>query len=425
MKTIPNPRTVFLVLVAGILLIFCVCTSFNPGYIGPTRESFAKRLSIIANLTEPVEEHISRFALRPRPFDKYLLNHLNLTDPHRRENSLGPSTLPSLVFVTAASSNHFGELRALVATIDRLTPNASVVVYDLGMTANQTDEVRSWCGVEYVRFQFEKYPPHVRDLKKYAWKPLVIAEQLSRFDAFFYVDSSVRPLKADFSVFSAAVATGMLEPFLMFTPTDHSILAATHPEMYDYFPVDRDYLNSTMQAATLIYVADSAFTREFLRRFVLCALTESCIAPPGSKVKCNDVFYDTKQPELFNAYDECHRYDQSAANLIRLQMLFVDGYYRELNGSGSIPEWHENATNLPAYFASNSGEKNTTNRDEQMGSANGRAPGQPSKDETSSKRKRVIDAIERWKVRVKQTEGHFAIDRGNALWGTLRIPCLS
>lgn len=93
----------------------------------------------------------------------------------------------------------------------------------------QTDEVRSWCGVEYVRFQFEKYPPHVRDLKKYAWKPLVIAEQLSRFDAFFYVDSSVRPLKADFSVFSAAVATGMLEPFLMFTPTDHSILAATHP----------------------------------------------------------------------------------------------------------------------------------------------------------------------------------------------------
>lgn len=80
-------------------------------------------------------------------------------------------------------SHHFPLLQ-----VDRCSrPSCSVPI-----AIFQTYEVRSWCGVEYVRFRIEKYPPHVRDLKKYAWKPIVIAEQLNLFGTLFYVDSSVR-----------------------------------------------------------------------------------------------------------------------------------------------------------------------------------------------------------------------------------------
>ena len=31
-----------------------------------------------------------------------------------------------------------------------------------------------FCNVVYKRFDFDKYPPHVRNLKNYAFKPLII-----------------------------------------------------------------------------------------------------------------------------------------------------------------------------------------------------------------------------------------------------------
>ena len=33
----------------------------------------------------------------------------------------------------------------------------------------------SWCDVIYRRFDFGSFPPHVRQLHTYAWKPIAIA----------------------------------------------------------------------------------------------------------------------------------------------------------------------------------------------------------------------------------------------------------
>ena len=35
-------------------------------------------------------------------------------------------------------------------------------------------QVKSWCNVKYRRLDFAIYPPHVKDLKTYTWKPLII-----------------------------------------------------------------------------------------------------------------------------------------------------------------------------------------------------------------------------------------------------------
>ncbi|KAH7721571.1 hypothetical protein AAVH_10870 [Aphelenchoides avenae] len=77
--------------------------------------------------------------------------------------------------VTAASSNHFGELRGMVHSMQSKYPDARFVVYDLGLTNEQRDDVRRWCNARYVSFDPGRYPPHVKNLLTYAWKPLIIA----------------------------------------------------------------------------------------------------------------------------------------------------------------------------------------------------------------------------------------------------------
>ncbi|EYB81708.1 hypothetical protein Y032_0375g225 [Ancylostoma ceylanicum] len=46
--------------------------------------------------------------------------------------------------------------------------------------------------VEVREFPFDRYPPYVRRLKQYRWKPLLIAMALQEFGAVWYMDTSVR-----------------------------------------------------------------------------------------------------------------------------------------------------------------------------------------------------------------------------------------
>ena len=46
--------------------------------------------------------------------------------------------------------------------------------------------------LEYRKFDFNAYPRHVRNLRNYAWKTLIIQEMLSEFDGTMWFDSSVK-----------------------------------------------------------------------------------------------------------------------------------------------------------------------------------------------------------------------------------------
>ncbi|KAH7704586.1 Protein F41D3.9 [Aphelenchoides avenae] len=156
-------------------------------------------------------------------------------------------------------------------------------------------------------------------------------EQLNTLGFFFWVDASPRLACSNLSVFPAAVLNRSVEPFFTYAHAGHSIFSATHPGMVEYFPVnDVRYLQVTeMKGATGIYVSDSEYTRELLKWTVLCALTEDCIAPKGSQVDC-------KFGDRYNDYASCHRFDQSAMALVRLHLLYTDGYYKELKGGDRL-----------------------------------------------------------------------------------------
>ena len=97
------------------------------------------------------------------------------------------------VFVTAASDNHFRELKSALAQLRFIGSQRLVLAYDLGLSDDNRKEVRlqehsvtilahlkrvfqlkSWFNVSVETFDASEFPNHVSNLETYAWKPLII-----------------------------------------------------------------------------------------------------------------------------------------------------------------------------------------------------------------------------------------------------------
>jgi hypothetical protein len=90
----------------------------------------------------------------------------------------------SFTIVTAASSNHFRCLLSLLWTIAKFEPRARVIVWDLGLTAEEHSTLRdappfylaNW---ELKTFDFTKYPPHFNlnaHAGRMAFRPTILAQ---------------------------------------------------------------------------------------------------------------------------------------------------------------------------------------------------------------------------------------------------------
>lgn len=100
-------------------------------------------------------------------------------------------TKEDLTIVTGASSNHFRCLKNLLYSISLFERETKVVVYDLGLKKREFEELIH-DGWEVRRFDFKKYPKHLRikEVKKkndlyhgenagcFAWKAVIISDIL-------------------------------------------------------------------------------------------------------------------------------------------------------------------------------------------------------------------------------------------------------
>jgi len=98
----------------------------------------------------------------------------------------------SFVFVTGTSSNHFIESLGQLKTIQNFFPCTRVLYWDLGLQPAEVQQLQTFCGVEYRRFNLSKNPPHVSTLQTYAFKPLVLMESFTEQPVLWWVDSSIR-----------------------------------------------------------------------------------------------------------------------------------------------------------------------------------------------------------------------------------------
>ena len=212
--------------------------------------------------------------------------------------------------VTGASSNHYEEFKGNIEHFSEHFPGTKVIFYDLGLDDSQVSKVKTLSFVVYRKFNFDAYPPHVRNLHNYAWKLLIIQEVLAEFDGVMWFDTSVKFGRNGTHILErmARFKTGIL--FYVGT-TGHSILAATSPGMLKYFPLKKsDAVKDMLYASAMIILNTPDVQKHIMKWASVCALKKECIAPPGSRNHCDRSVYRR------NKYADCHRFDQSLVNIL-------------------------------------------------------------------------------------------------------------
>ncbi len=106
-----------------------------------------------------------------------ILNQFSNTFEYQLENSQRKTgnLKSNLIFVTAASANHFEELLRSVGSAQFKFPGHRILVYDLGLWTHQRKTVQMLCNVEDRTFDFGRYPDTVSNLNEYRWKPIIFA----------------------------------------------------------------------------------------------------------------------------------------------------------------------------------------------------------------------------------------------------------
>ena len=233
------------------------------------------------------------------------------TQTFRREPVIMTSygSVPRLVPITAASSNHFGEsLIHFKTAMPRFFPDVKLVFFDLGLENRQVEILKKMNFVDYRKFDFSRFPRHVYELYTYAWKVLIIQEMLMEFGAIMWLDASIK-LVGDFRPAIEQMVREKSGFLFIISPGENSILAATHPNMLKYFP--QNFQNAIIQQACAMMIVNTPeVQRDIMKWAVLCSLERNCIAPLGSQLYC------PTHSSLAQHNVGCHRFDQSMFNVL-------------------------------------------------------------------------------------------------------------
>ena len=240
-----------------------------------------------------------------------------------------------LVVVSAISSNHMAEATEMIMSIQEHMPNTRLVMYSLGLTDAEMVLLRSYCNLELRVFDFNKYPTlryTKNNLRKFGWKPVIVNEVADEYDVVLWLDASgrlTRPM--DKKVFKNLLST----PAFLAGPwkgkrcmnSNDPIVSYTHDKTLKYLfpnksqdlPVLRKELMGWghIQATIWLVWLNKDMRKRFLQNWVDCAFHEECMAPRDAVVDCNPVkrwFIGRFSPE--GQYIGCHRYDQSALDMI-------------------------------------------------------------------------------------------------------------
>ncbi|KAK6195751.1 hypothetical protein SNE40_001111 [Patella caerulea] len=216
-----------------------------------------------------------------------------------------------LYFVSAAWSKTFQDVVNLVVSIQYHYGAADIIIFDLGLTKEQSEWLSSVCQVEVRLSLIEVWPPHIRDLERGLWRPVILQMALAGLSHMIWIEPHLvitkRKINAyiDHSRKRGVVIAGQRQKY--------STYVVTHPDMYYYLSSDvRKLMRVPHIEISMIIIHNTRTVRQRLMKWLLaCAVEEWCVAPTGSKREC-----DTHLKPNSRYYANCHRYDESAINIL-------------------------------------------------------------------------------------------------------------
>ncbi|KAF0984134.1 hypothetical protein FDP41_008049 [Naegleria fowleri] len=172
-----------------------------------------------------------------------------------------------------------------------VTPeNRPILVYDLGLTKEQREKVYSWKNVQLISLNFDLLPKHFRDLKTFAWKPLVMYLALQKFPSIIFLDSGVelwnRLDRIEDILFTKGYFHVVQEGLTTAWRCCGAIGELTHQSTFNYLGLKREEYGQKEMCSGGIqgYIRDSYSYQNVLIPTLECAWDVNCIAPPGSSL---------------------------------------------------------------------------------------------------------------------------------------------
>ena len=219
-----------------------------------------------------------------------------------------------LVMVTGISSNHFTESKAFFGSVHEHMPKTKIIVYDIGLTDSQVSTLQTYCNVEIRKFNFQEYPKYFKNLKNYAWKTAVVKEISEEFEIFLFCDASIR-----FKHHVSYLLPLLLKfPFVPGSVIPDLIVGRTHDGMLKYLHMNMTRselarIKPSIESNSYIMWVTPLIKEKYLVPWIDCGMHMDCISPKGATVGgCHKI-------DPTGKYIGCHRYDQSAMNMILLR----------------------------------------------------------------------------------------------------------
>lgn len=201
--------------------------------------------------------------------------------------------------VTAANDAYFSELWQFLASARRSGAAArhEIIVYDLGLRAEQRRRLHRRYGIEVRLFDFSAYPPHVRRLAYCAWKPLIIRGELGD-GPLLWLDSATL-LREDLVDIERFIRNHGL-----YTLTGQSGLRTwCHPTSFAAMGVPTELQDKPIRVGCVLGFDGAApAVHDLVARWASACLDEHILAPEGSS-------------------RDNHRYDQSLFNNVLYLMI--------------------------------------------------------------------------------------------------------
>ncbi|KAF1753391.1 hypothetical protein GCK72_019948 [Caenorhabditis remanei] len=213
-----------------------------------------------------------------------------------------------IVFVSTSSDDHYQHSSKSYESVRKYYPNHKYILYGLHMSPDYIKRLPKDTNFEFRQFNTAQYPEYVSQWLQYRFKPLIMAEVSKEFPNVWWIDAHVEMkqpnvIKRFFDEVATNRSSDDFFSITSFLDTGHSNFATLFPGL----------LKMTEQVcAGIIHIPRTEHTLQIFKWYVLCALDEECMNPPGAQIYCKF------GPNRYDYFANCFRFDQSVLNLLLL-----------------------------------------------------------------------------------------------------------
>ncbi|CAB04978.2 DUF1647 domain-containing protein [Caenorhabditis elegans] len=227
---------------------------------------------------------------------------------------------PDLVFISSTTNDHLDLSLKSLYSIRKFYPRHKYILNGMNISASYSEKLpKNDKYFEFRVFNTSLYPEFVSNWSTYNFKAIVMAEMLQEFPAVWWIDAHIGVIKPNiirnlYADIRSERLTTDYATVVGATETNHSNFAVLNSKLLKFFPTSSLELlkRRTQIQSGIIFLARTRYTMKLFKWWVLCSLTENCMNPPGSQVKC--IF----ERNWCKYQANCFRYDQSVLNLLLL-----------------------------------------------------------------------------------------------------------